>query len=62
ILRETRQASFDAQWPTNFPEIVFNNLRSWSPINDKLSCILIHHGQNRGITAPKPLNNHWFSK
>lgn len=43
---------------TNFPEIVFDNPFSWSPINDKLRCILILHGPNHGMTAPKPFKNH----
>ncbi|XP_025202740.1 zinc finger MYM-type protein 5-like [Melanaphis sacchari] len=47
---------------TNFSEILFDNPRSWYPINDKLRSILILHGPNRGITAPKPFKNHWFLK
>jgi len=58
----TDQNKYEHLKATNFPEILFDNPRSWSPINDKLRCILILHGPNRGITAPKPFNNHWFSK
>ena len=44
------------------PEIIYNNPQSWPTINDKLRCILVQHGPDRGKMEHKPFKNHWFYK
>lgn len=44
------------------PEIIFNNPQSWPTITDKLRCILVQNGPNRGKLDYKPFKNHWFYK
>ncbi|KAL4098653.1 hypothetical protein QTP88_023213 [Uroleucon formosanum] len=43
-------------------EIIFNNPQAWPTINDKLRCILVQHGPERGQLEHKPFKNHWFYK